>query len=265
MKKLALITGATSGLGLSYAAYFASQGYDLIVTGRRREALFSNGKKWREQYHVNVETILVELSDREEVRRLIKHVGDREIDMLVNNAGFGLKPVFADTSEEEMERILSLQVWCVTKLTHFVLQRMLRRNTGGIINISSDGAFAVLPHNVLYSSTKLYILNFTEGLHLELAGTGIQVQAVCPGFIDSHFHESAGMNVDKKKKGLFGFRQPDEIVRDAMKDWRKGKVVSVPDRGAKLIRALARVLPRTFFYRMAAGFSKSIAGKKSPQ
>ena len=129
MKKLALITGATSGLGLSYAAYFASQGYDLIVTGRRREALFSNGKKWREQYHVNVETILVELSDREEVRRLIEHVGDREIDMLVNNAGFGLKPVFADTSEEEMERILSLQVWCVTKLTHFVLQRMFPQCT----------------------------------------------------------------------------------------------------------------------------------------
>ena len=159
--------------------------------------------------------------------------------------------------------MLYLQIWCVTQLTHCVLKGMLQRHDGIIINISSDAAFAVMPHNVLYSSTKLYILNFTEGLHTELVGTGVHVQAVCPGFIDSHFHENAGMHMDKNKKGMFGFRQPDDIVADAMKDFRKGKVVSVPDAGAKRIRFMGRFMPRKAFYKMSASFSAGVIKKKA--
>ena len=97
---------------------------------------------------------------------------------------------------------------------------------------------------------------------MELSGTDIRVQAVCPGFIDSHFHESAEMHMDKSRKGLFGFRDPDAIVADAMKDFAKKKVISVPDTSAKMIRTLARFLPRNLFYRMAARFSSSLSGKK---
>lgn len=262
MKKTALITGATSGLGLSYADYFASKGYDLIITGRREELIKSNARRLQDQYKVQAEAVIADLSTEDGVHRLISFIGDRKIDVLVNNAGFGLKPEFVHTPVKDVERILYLQVWCVTKLTHFVLKGMVQRNSGTIINISSDGAFAVLPHNVLYSSTKLYIVNFTEGLHMELAGTNVHVQAVCPGFIDSHFHESAGMHMDKSKKGLFAFRNPDDIVRDAMKDLAKNRVVSVPDTGAKAIRIFVKWLPRKLFYRMAAGLSRSVTGKK---
>lgn len=263
MKNTVLITGATSGLGLSYAKYFASAGYDLILTGRRREIIQKNAETLQKRYHIKAEVLIVELSDPNGISHLLSCIRDRDIHVLVNNAGFGLKPFFADTPQKDIEKMLYLQILCVTQLTHCVLKGMLQRHDGIIINISSDGAFAVMPHNVLYSSTKLYILNFTEGLHTELVGTGVHVQAVCPGFIDSHFHENAGMHMDKNKKGLFGFRQPDDIVADAMKDFRKGKVVSVPDTGAKLIRFMGRFMPRKAFYKMSASFSAGVIKKKA--
>ena len=149
MSKTALITGATSGLGLSYARYFASKGCNLIITGRREDVIRKNAESLQNQFHVNVEVIIAELSSLDGINRFLSQIGDRTIDILVNNAGFGLKPAFVDTPEADVEKMLYLQVWCVTKLTHFVLKGMVQRNSGAIINISSDGAFAVLPHNVL--------------------------------------------------------------------------------------------------------------------
>lgn len=137
MKKTALITGATSGLGLSYADYFASKGYDLIITGRREEIIKSNARRLQDQYKVHAEAVIAELSTEDGVKRLISFIGNRKIDVFVNNAGFGLKPEFVHTPVEDVERILYLQVWCVTKLTHFVLKGMVQRNSGTIINISS--------------------------------------------------------------------------------------------------------------------------------
>lgn len=262
MKKTALITGATSGLGLSYAKFFAAQGCDLIITGRREQIVRANADHIHSQFHVNVEVITGDLSTQEGLKSLIAQLQARQIDILVNNAGFGLKPTFVDTPAEDIEKMLYLQVWCITKLTHFVLKCMVERNCGTIINISSDGAFAVMPHNVLYSSTKIFILNLTEGLHLELAGTNIVVQAVCPGFIDSHFHESAGMNVDKAKTGFLGFRKPDDIVADAMWDLEKGIVVSIPDTGGKAIRTIVKFIPRKMYYKVIAAFSKKMVKKK---
>lgn len=262
MKNTALITGATSGLGLSYAKYFAQKGYNLIITGRREEVIRSNAKELMEKYKIDVQVIITELSNSEGVDYLLENLKDKDISVLVNNAGFGLKNTFANTEEEDIEKIIYLQAMCVTRITHYVLQHMLEKNEGIIINISSDGAFAVVPHNVLYSSTKLFLINFTEGLYMELKDTNIRVQAVCPGFIDSHFHESAGMNVDKNKKGLFGFKQPDDIVSDAMQDLNKGKVVSIPDKGARFLRRFVRILPRKVFYNMGINLSKKISSKR---
>lgn len=262
MSKTALITGATSGLGLSYAKYFASKGYDLIITGRREEIIQRNAEDLKKQYGVDVIVVIVELSCKEGLNFLLDSLEDREISVLINNAGFGLKSTFVDTDEADIERLLFLQTDCVTRLTHYILKGMVKRNEGTIINISSDGAFAVMPHNVLYSSTKLFILNLTEGLHMELANTNIRMQVVCPGFIDSHFHESAGMHMNKSKKGLFAFRNPNDIMIDAIKDLEKGIVVSVPDRGARVIRAMVKFMPRKMFYKKASALASSLSGKK---
>lgn len=262
MNKTALITGATSGLGLSYTKYFASNGYDLIITGRRKDIIKKNAENLRQEYGVDITIIIVELSCSEGLNQLFTEIKDREISVLINNAGFGLKPTFVETNYEDIERLLFLQINCITHLTHHILKDMIRRNGGIIINISSDGAFAVMPHNVLYSCTKLFILNFTEGLHMELTNTNIRVQVVCPGFMNSHFHESAGMHVDKNQKGLFSFRNPDDVVIDAMKDFHKGVVVSVPDRGARVIRSIVKFIPRKLFYKKVIKLTSSLSNKK---
>ena len=254
-KEIAVITGATSGLGLAYAERMASDGYDLIITGRREEIIKANAERLKREYGCEVEICIADLSNETGLEKLINIVDDRNISVLVNNAGFGLKTEFIDTSLSDIERLLYLQILTVTKLTYVILNGMKERNRGTIINISSDGTFAVMPKNVVYSSSKLYIINFTEGLHMELADYDIRVQAVCPGFIDSDFHDRAGMAVDKSRKGIFGFNSPGDIVNIAMEDLRKNAVVCVPDKGAKLVRSIGKYMPRKIFYRFAVRFS----------
>ena len=133
-----------------------------------------------------------------------------------------------------MKRLIYLQTIAVAEITHYVLRGMKERNKGIIINISSDGAFAVVPGNVTYAAAKRFIVTLTEGLHMELMGTGIRVQAVCPGFVDTDFLENNGMYVDKTRKGMFGLRQPGEVVDEAMKEFEKGSIVCVPDKAGKL-------------------------------
>lgn len=260
-KGVAVITGATSGLGLAYAEYWASNGYDIIITGRREELIKANAARIQSEYGCSIEVCIAELSNEQGVNHLIDFIGSRDVSVLVNNAGFGLKTEFIDTKYCDIDRLLYLQIMSVTKLTYFVLQKMKQRNEGTIINISSDGAFAVMPKNVVYSSSKLYIINFTEGLHMELADYNIKLQVVCPGFIDSDFHERAGMRVDKTRKGIFRFYKPMDIVESAMNDLRKNVVVCVPDKGGKLIRCIGKYMPRKMFYQYAAKFAANATKK----
>ena len=256
MKHTVLITGATSGLGLAYAEEYAEKGYNLIITGRRENKIIENAKYIENTYHVKVKVVIVDLAKEEGLNLLLNEIKEEEIEVLVNNAGFGLKPVFSEVPKEDMDRIMFLQMNTIVILTQNVLKQMLSRHKGTIINISSDGAFAVMPRNILYSSTKLFILNFTEGLYMELIDTPIHVQVVCPGFIDSDFHESAGMKVVKKKNGFMKFMDPQEIVGLAMKDLKKGRVVSVPGLEAKIIRFIAVFLPRKVFYNILINFTR---------
>lgn len=256
MKHAALITGATSGLGLAYAKEYAKNGYNLIITGRRENKITANARDIENTYNVKVKVVIVDLANEEGLNVLLNEIQEDEIDVLVNNAGFGLKPVFSEVPKVDRDRIMFLQMNAVVILTQNILKQMLPRQRGTIINISSDGAFAVMPRNILYSSTKLFILNFTEGLYMELIDAAINVQVVCPGFIDSDFHESAGMNVIKKKKGFIKFMDPEEIVNMAMKDLKRGRVVSVPGLDAKIIRIMAEFLPRKMFYKIIINFTR---------
>ena len=256
MKNVTLITGATSGLGLAYAKEYAKKGHNLIITGRREDKIKANAENIENTYNIKVKTVIADLANEEGVNTLLHEIRDDEIEVLVNNAGFGLKPVFSEVPKKDIDGIMYLQMNAVVILTQSILKQMLIRNRGTIINISSDGAFAVMPRNILYSSTKLFILNFTEGLYMELIDTAINVQVVCPGFIDSDFHKSAGMNVVKKKKGFMKFMDPKEIVNLAMRDLKKGKVVSVPGLDAKIIRIMGSFLPREMFYKIIINFTR---------
>lgn len=263
MEQYALITGATSGLGLAYAERFAQEGYSLIITGRRKIVIETRAEAIRLKYGCRVLVVLVDLADETGVRTLLEQLGDKEIDVLVNNAGFGFRTGFMDTDAGNIMRMIHLHTAAVAQLTHFVIKGMKKRGRGRVINISSDGAFAVVPGNVVYAASKRFIITFTEGLHLEFLGGGIRFQVVCPGFIDSDFHESAGMQVDKNAKGLFSFRKPEDVVEDAMRALDKGVVVCVPDRGGRVIKALGTYLPRSLYYKFAERFvEKNIRRKQ---
>lgn len=255
MEHYALITGATSGLGLAYARYFAKEGFNLIITGRRRTVIEKRAEEIRRNYGCDVKVILVDLADETGVRALLESVEGKIIDVLVNNAGFGFRTHFADTDIQDLKRLIYLQTTAVAEITYHVLQGMRQRDSGRIINISSDGAFAVVPKNVAYAATKRFIVTLTEGLHMELSGTGIRVQAVCPGFVDTDFHENANMPVDKSRKGMFAFRKPEDVVEEAMLEFEKGRVVCVPDKAGKLIKAMADFMPRKSYYRFAGNFA----------
>lgn len=201
-----------------------------------------------------MDVVLTDLAQSEGVRMLLDSLEGKEIDVLVNNAGFGFRTEFTDTDVEGLKRLIYLHTIAVTEITHYVLKGMKKRDKGSIINISSDGAFAVVPKNVAYAATKRFIVTLTEGLHMELMNTGIRVQVVCPGFVDTDFHENNGMPVDKTKKGMFGFRQPEEVVEEAMSDFEKGQVVCVPDKAGKFVKAMAEYMPKKTYYRFANDF-----------
>lgn len=256
MRNVALITGATSGLGLAYAKEYAKKGYNLIITGRREEQIRANARSIEKMYGVEVKVVIVDLACEKGLNILLDEIKQDEIEVLINNAGFGLKPVFAEVPKEDMDRIMFLHMNAVVTLTQNILKQMIARNNGTIINISSSSAFAVMPRNILYSSTKAFLINFTEGLHMELINSNVKVQVVCPCFIDSNFHESAKMNVVKKKKGFMSFMEPEEAVNRAMKDLRRGKVVSILGGDSKLIRLMAILLPKSVFYKIVISFTK---------
>lgn len=255
MKNAALIIGATSGLGLAYAKAYAKKGYNLIITGRKEDKIRENARILESTFHIIVKVIIIDLANEKGLNNLLADIKEDEIEVLINNAGFGLRPVFSEVPKEDIDRIMFLQMNTVVILTQAILKQMINRNRGTIINISSDGAFVVMPRNVLYSSTKLFILNFTEGLYMELIDSAIKVQVVCPGFIDSDFHENAGMNVVKKKKGFMKFSDPDDIVELAMRDLNKGTIVSMPGIDEKIILILINFLPRKLFYKIVIKFA----------
>ncbi len=249
MEKTALITGATGGLGYAYARYWAGEGYDLILTGRR-EAIYQRAQALREEFAVAVEVLRPQLGRPEGVEELLSALEGRKVDVLVNNAGFGYAGKLVDMPPEKLEEMLYLHVVCTTRLCRVVGADMARRGRGTILNIASAAAFAPAPNSAVYAASKRYVLQLSEALHVELAPRGVRVQAVCPGMVDTDFHSRMGVEKAGNWRSLLPFRQPGAVVADAMRDFGKGKVVSVPDVGGRLLRQADRHLPRGLFYKV---------------
>ncbi len=249
MGKTVLVTGATGGLGWSYAKYFAREGWDVILTGRK-ETIAQRGEELRQKHGVRAETLRLELGEKEGVDALLKALEGRRIDALVNNAGYGHAGKFIDTDDSVIENMLYLHTTCAARLCRALGKPMAERGEGIIINISSAAAFAPAPNSALYTASKRCLLHLTEALHVELAPKGVRVQAVCPGMIDTDFHTRMGVDTGNNWRHLLPFRSPDAVCADAMKDFKRGKVVSVPDLGGKALRQADRHLPRGLFYRI---------------
>jgi short-subunit dehydrogenase len=244
-KQIALITGATSGIGRSYAVCFAKAGYELIITGRRIDKLKSLAHEMREVYGICVHIIKVELSKDRDTQKLIKIIEKHNnINVLVNNAGFGSGVEFCKNNLKEHMRMLQVHVVASVKLVYAVLPQMLSHKEGTIINVSSLGAYMPAPGSSMYSATKLFLASFSESLYMEVHK---QVQCVCPGFTHTDFHERRTKGKMLKTSGLM-WMEADAVAEKSIESLKKHNVVFVPGMVNKLLFGIISLIPRRLYY-----------------
>jgi len=183
----ALITGATAGIGASYANLLAKEGFDLILVARDLPRLNKVAKELSKRFGVKAQCIKADLTKPSQLAKVEKRVADskKPIDILVNNAGFGIKDSFTVSNLDKEQELLDVLVTAPMRLTHAVLPVMIKRNTGIIVNVSSVASFIA---GGTYSAAKSYLTVFSESLHTELRGTNVKISALCPGFTRTEFH-----------------------------------------------------------------------------
>lgn len=246
----ALITGATAGLGRGFAAALAAKGHDLVLVARTQSRLDEVARELRAEYGVSVETLAADLAVRADVDRVSARLADSDapVEVLVNNAGFGIEDPFTGSSVDDEQQLLDVLVVAVMRLTHAALPGMIQRRSGQIINVSSVAGWIT---GSTYSAAKSWVTVFTEGLVGELAGTGVTATAVCPGFTHTEFHQRADMDMSGVPE--FMWLTTDQVVGQALKDADKGRVISVAGRQYEALSLVAQYLPRPLVRRIAGG------------
>ncbi|MGO4342081.1 SDR family NAD(P)-dependent oxidoreductase [Pedococcus sp. 2YAF34] len=237
----ALVTGATAGIGLSFAHQLAERGHDVVLVARDRARLENVSDELQAKYGVATEILVADLSDRADTGKVAERLADaaRPVDLLVNNAGYSLRKRFLDNEVSQEEAVFDVLCRAVLVLSHAGARAMRERGHGAIVNVSSVAGFIT---SGSYSAEKSFVTVFTESLAGELAGTGVTAMALCPGFTHTEFHQRAGVTMS----GVPGFMWLDarRLVHDCLEDVAKGKVVSVPGAQYKAIVAGLRFLPR---------------------
>lgn len=234
----ALITGATSGIGLTFARTLARRGHDLVLVARDRERLELVASELR-GHRVEVEVISADLTERDQLAVVEERLRARPVEILVNNAGFGVPQRFSAGDLEVEQQMLDVLVTAVMRLTHAALPGMIARGSGAVLNVSSVAGWIT---GGTYSASKAWVTVFSESLALELAGTGVHVTAVCPGFTHTEFHQRASMEMDALPEWMW--LDPQDVVDRALADVRKGRPVSVAGRQYKALSLAAQYLPR---------------------
>ena len=224
----------------------ADQGYDLVLVARDQDRLTAEAAALTSTYGVTVEVLAADLVDRQQLAVVEARLADpdRPIDLLVNNAGFGLKRRFLDNPVDAEQDMLDVLVTAVMRLSHAALGPMAERGSGGIINVSSVASF--LPRGT-YSAAKAWVNSFSEWAAYEYRDQGITITCLCPGFTKTEFHER--MDVSRGSAPEFMWLDADELVADALKDHAKGKVYSIPGNQYKVITRAARIVPTSVLKR----------------
>lgn len=241
----AFITGATSGIGAAFARKFASMGHDLVLTGRREQKIREISLKLSSDYSINVEVIIAELSDPAGIEKVVKRAAELDnLEILVNNAGYGNTLSFEEDSIENQLRMVTVNDSVPARLAHAVIPGMIRRGGGAIINVSSLAGFIPSPDGVLYGSTKAFLNVFSESLHIILNKYGIKVQALCPGFTRTDFHEKLGYEKGElKNRGLMIWKTAESVVRASYRSLLKNKPVCIPGFLYKFLYLVIKLTP----------------------
>ena len=245
----ALITGASAGLGAEFARQLAGRGADLVLVARSAGALDALADELRAHDGVAVEVLVADLLDEADVARVVSRIGDAEqpIDLLINNAGFGLPLHFADNDIDDEVRHLRLHVEVSMRLMHAALG-VMRGRGGRIINVASVAGFI---SRSTYSACKSWLIGFSRWANAEYARDGVSVTALCPGFTHTSFHERMGLAPGDEGVPTFMWLDAADVVREGLRDAARRRAVSVPSMRYKAIVALTKVLPASLTSRAA--------------
>ena len=252
----ALITGASSGIGAEFARRFAAQGYDLIITGRRKEQLEHVAEEIRAKYGREVTIKLGDLADAAHLAELTDLITkSSDLDVLINNAGHGLKRHFVeDDTPNESDLLIDLHLRASLHLMHAAIPGMTARKRGTIINVSSIAGFSPTASDPTYGATKAFLTFFSEALYLVLQEKGIKIQALCPGFTWTNFHEKLGIAKEQQThRGILRWTTPDKVVDASLKALQNGTVVCIPGFLNKIAMKIVALIPRKLYYRTMKG------------
>ncbi|MDF2257967.1 SDR family NAD(P)-dependent oxidoreductase [Streptantibioticus ferralitis] len=243
-----VITGATAGIGAAFARRLAGEGHELVLVARDTKRLEEHAQELRQRYGVQVQVLTADLSTDEGIAAVESRLADRAkpVDVLVNNAGFGNRGTFLNVPVDDELTMLKVHCEAVLRLTYAATAAMRERGRGFVINVASVAAF--LPRGT-YAASKAWVVRFTQGASRELAGSGVRLMALCPGFVRTEFHQRAGMDAS----GIpdWAWLDVDKVVAAAIRDLACGRVVSVPDLRYKAVVGLAKLTPSALFARVS--------------
>ena len=228
--RTAIVTGASSGIGEAFARELASQNYDLVIIARRKDRLEELARELKINYPISVDVIVADLFTEEDIERVEEHIKKfQTLDMLINNAGFATEGYFSDVLPEKSINMINVHVLAVTRFCRAALPDMIKRNRGSIINVSSLASFYPITGNAIYSATKAYLNMFSKTLQKELKDYKIRIQALCPGFTVTEFHDTEEFkDFDRSTIPKWLWMSAQEVAEQSLKALRKNKVVFTP-------------------------------------
>ena len=249
----ALVTGATAGIGAAYSKLLAKDGFDLILVARDKKRLAETAKSLSKEFGIKAEILVADLTKANQLAKVEKRLASKvkPIEVLINNAGFGINKSFLDSDIAAEQQLLDVLVTAPMRLTHSVLPLMKQRNSGTIVNISSVASWIA---GGTYSAAKSYLTVFTESLHTELRGSKVNISALCPGFTKTEFHQRGRM----KMNGLpnFMWLSAEKVVAQSWQAAKSGKAISVPGWQYLILSSISRFGPRPLVRRIGMNVRK---------
>lgn len=253
-RPVALVTGASSGIGHAFARALAAKGHDLVVVARDEAKL----KELATAVSTDVEVLPADLTSADDLAKVEARLRDRDrpVDVLVNNAGYGTTGRFAELPIDGEENEIRLNVLALTRLTGAAVPGMIERRKGGVVNIASIAAFQPTPGTATYGATKAYVLSFTMALQGELRGTGVKALAVCPGFTVTEFQKRA--NYELNKLTSMASQTPEQVAASSLRALERNRGLHVPGAQNKVVASATHLLPRKLVVKVASMVSRQI-------
>jgi short-subunit dehydrogenase len=255
-RSIALVTGASAGIGRAFAERLAARGDDLVVVARDTARLEALGKELDGAYGTDVEVLTADLATGQGIAAVEARLADgaRPVDLLVNNAGFGTVGRFHELPVAPEITEIGVNVVAVTRLMHAALDGMVRRGRGGVINVSSIAGYQPNPGTATYGATKAFVSSLSQAVHEELKGTGVHCMVLCPGFTRTEFQDRAG--VDSSEVPDFLWQDAPTVVDHALAAYAKGRAVCLPGALNQATAGFSAVMPAGVTRKVAAAIMR---------